>query len=109
MRVPKKNSLLYIRAIQGHTGGKLIAPELLGHVGIPYNWKEFPFSQRKFFPLYFNSQVRTRMLEGEQAKMDDSNRMSSTEDRRWPTDGLRSTATYLDYIMTIERDNTTTW
>ena len=38
-----KNSLLYKRAIQGHTCGELIAPELLGHVPIPYNWKEFIF------------------------------------------------------------------
>ena len=31
-----KKSLLYIRAIQGNTGGNLIAPELMGHVAIPY-------------------------------------------------------------------------
>ena len=30
-----------IRAIQGHTGGKLTALELLGHVALPYNRKEF--------------------------------------------------------------------
>ena len=40
-----KNSLLYIRAIQGHTGGNLIAPELMGHVAVPYFWKEFLFHQ----------------------------------------------------------------
>ena len=37
----RKNSrdvLLHIRAIQGHTGGNVIA---LGHVAIPYKWKEF--------------------------------------------------------------------
>ena len=38
-----KNSLLYVRAIQGHTGGNLTAPELMGHVAIPYKWKEFLF------------------------------------------------------------------
>ena len=37
------NFLLYIRAIQGHTGGNLIAPELMGHVAIPYKWKEILF------------------------------------------------------------------
>ena len=37
-----KNSLLYKRAIQGHTGGELIAPELLGHV-FHTNRKEFIF------------------------------------------------------------------
>ena len=36
-----KNSLLYIRAIQGHTGGNLIALELMGHVAVPSKWKEF--------------------------------------------------------------------
>ena len=36
-----KKSLMYIRAIQGHTGGNMIAPELMGHVAIPCNWKEF--------------------------------------------------------------------
>ena len=34
---------VYIRAIQGHTGENMIAPELMGHVAIPYNWKEFIF------------------------------------------------------------------
>ena len=38
-----KNSLLYFRVIQGHTGGNLIAPELMGHVAIPYKWKESLF------------------------------------------------------------------
>ena len=38
-----RNFLLYIRATQGHTGGNLIAPELMGHVAIPDNWKEFLF------------------------------------------------------------------
>ena len=31
------------RAIQGHTGGDVIAPELMGHVAIPLRWKEFLF------------------------------------------------------------------
>ena len=32
------NTSLYIRAFQGHTGGKLIEPELMGHVAFPFNW-----------------------------------------------------------------------
>ena len=44
-----ENSLLYIRAIQGHTGGKLIELELLGHVAFPYNWKEFMFHRGSSF------------------------------------------------------------
>ena len=60
-----KNSSLYIRAIPGHTGGKLIASELLGHVAIPsrrysIQLERVHISQRKFFRLYFNSHVRTR-------------------------------------------------
>ena len=31
-----RNFLLFIRAIQGHTAGHLIAPELMGHVAIQY-------------------------------------------------------------------------
>ena len=38
-----QKSLLYTRAIQGHTGGNLIAPELMGHVAVPYKWKEILF------------------------------------------------------------------
>ena len=30
------NFLLFYRAIQGHAGGNLIAPELMRHVAIPY-------------------------------------------------------------------------
>ena len=43
MNKNSRNVLLYIRAIQGHTGGNLTAPELMGHVCIPYKWKEFLF------------------------------------------------------------------
>ena len=45
----QKKSFLEIRAIQGHTGGKLTGPELLGHVAIPYNWKEFVFDKGSSF------------------------------------------------------------
>ena len=36
-----KNShdvLLYIRAMQGHTGGEVISPELMGHDTVPFRW-----------------------------------------------------------------------
>ena len=39
-----KNSLAYFRAIQGHSGGITVAPELMGHTLIPYNWKEYFFT-----------------------------------------------------------------
>ena len=35
------NHRLYVRAIQGHSGGDLIDPELLNHVAIPPRWKEY--------------------------------------------------------------------
>ena len=38
-----ENFLMKIRAIQGHTGRNMTAPELVGHVTIPYYWKEFVF------------------------------------------------------------------
>ena len=34
---------LCVRAIQGHTRGKVIAPELTGHVAAPLRCKEFLF------------------------------------------------------------------
>ena len=33
-------SLCYFRAIQGHSGGAPISPELMNYTLIPYNWKE---------------------------------------------------------------------
>ena len=36
-------TLLYIRAIQGHIGGDLIEPELMGHVAKRFKWKQFLF------------------------------------------------------------------
>ena len=38
-----QNSLVYSRAIQGHTGRIMIAPELIGHIAITYDWKDFIF------------------------------------------------------------------
>ena len=35
-----KMFLAYFRAIQGHSGGITIDPELMEHILIPYNWKE---------------------------------------------------------------------
>ena len=46
-----QNSLAYVRAVQGHSGGIPIYPELMGYVRIPYHWKWFIFSQRLFFQL----------------------------------------------------------
>ena len=41
--VDHKNSLCYLRAIQGHSGGIPVVPELVGYTSIPYDWKEYIF------------------------------------------------------------------
>ena len=51
--------LLNIRAIQGHTGGNLMEPELMGHVAIPYKWKEILVSSRMLLECHFNLQIGT--------------------------------------------------
>ena len=51
---------MYIRAIQGHTGGSMIAPELMGHVTIPYNWKDFVFHRGRSFNI--NSILETGLI-----------------------------------------------
>ena len=35
--------ILYFALFQGHTGGNVIALALMGHVAIPFKWKEFLF------------------------------------------------------------------
>ena len=48
-------SLCYLRAIQEHSGGIPISPELMNCTLIPYNWKELiyhrgiPWNFRSFF------------------------------------------------------------
>ena len=41
--VDQKNSLCYLRAIQGHSSGIPIMPELMGYTSVPCNWKDFIF------------------------------------------------------------------
>ena len=41
--VDHKNSLCYLRAIQGHSGGIPMMPELMGYTSAPHNWKEYIF------------------------------------------------------------------
>ena len=60
-----KNSqyvLLYIRPIQGNTGGNVIAPELMGHVAIPTRWKEFLFHRGCSFDV--TSILRSGLIAG---------------------------------------------
>ena len=64
------NPILYIRAIQGHTGENLIAPELMGHVAIAYKWKEVLFHRGH------QSSNQDSSLEDEKVKKED--RLSSS-------------------------------
>ena len=67
-----RNVLLYIRAILGRTGGNLIAPELMGHVAIPYTRKEFLFHRGCSFDVHFNPHIRTdRWRTGNQSRKTD--------------------------------------
>ena len=38
-----KRSLCYLRAIQGHSGGIPIRPEMMEYTFFPYKWKEYVF------------------------------------------------------------------
>ena len=44
-----QKSLAYFRAIQRHSGGILIDPELMVHIRIPYHWKEYIFHRGRSF------------------------------------------------------------
>ena len=45
------NNVLCVRVIQGHSGGELVAPELLNHVAIPPGWKEKSCHVRSSFSV----------------------------------------------------------
>ena len=48
-----REKLLYIRAIQGHSGGETVELEMMGHVYISPNWKQFVFNRGCSFDLKF--------------------------------------------------------
>ena len=75
------NSSVYIRANQGHTGGFLIAPELMGLVIVPCNWQEFVFHGG--CPFNINSILDTGLINGGRARREDkpfSSHLSSEND-----------------------------
>ena len=45
------NIFLYIRAIQRHSGGEMIELEMMGHVLIHFNWKQYLFHRGCSFDL----------------------------------------------------------
>ena len=66
-----RDFLLYIRAIQGHTGGNLIASELMGQVPTPYKGKEFLFHRGCSFLMLRQSSNQDSSLEDEKVKKED--------------------------------------
>ena len=46
-----KNSLVYFRAIQGHSGGIFVEPELTGYIRILHKWKRFNFHRGCSFSI----------------------------------------------------------
>ena len=87
-----QNSLMYIRAIQGHTGGNLIAPEWVGHVAIPYKWKEFLFSSRML--MYCTSILQSGHIAGGRVTRD------------WRQDWRQTVLfTHLNPFRTIQMEN----
>ena len=60
------NVLLNIRAVQGHTGGKVIAPELMGPVTVRPRWKEFLYHRGCSFDV--TSILRAGLIAGGKAR-----------------------------------------
>ena len=87
-----RDFLLYIRAIQGHTGGNVIAPELMGYVAIPYKWKQFLFSSRILLWCHFNPQIRTHRWrtrkQGRRPSFQTLNPFGDNPDEEEPCDDL---------------------
>ena len=62
-------SLCYLRAVQGHSGGSPISPELMNYKFIPYKWKVYIFHRgiSWFFSVYsgeWNNSWRKRGGQG---------------------------------------------
>ena len=92
-----KNScdvLLYIRAIPGHTGGDVIASELMGHVAVPLRWEEFLHHRGSSFELDINSSSRTHRKRKGQGKKGDKQYSSHLQTRGETRQKKNSTMMY---------------
>ena len=85
------NYSLFFRAIQGHTDGNLMAPELMGHVAVPHKWKEFLFLRG----------CSSSSLEDEKAKKEDRPSSSHLSTR------LGTIQTLKDLAMTYQNREST--
>ena len=63
------NEFLYTRAFQGHAGGDMITLELMGHVAIPFKWKEF-LLHKGCSLIRSQSQTQDSSWEGKAKKVD---------------------------------------
>ena len=46
-----QNDLVYVRAIQGHSGGETIAPDLMNHVLLTLKWKDIMYHKGSIFNM----------------------------------------------------------
>ena len=67
-----RNSLVCMRAIQGHIGVQMMAPDLMGHVAIPYSWKEFVFHRGWSFKPQLYSGNRSHFPDEKKAQREDT-------------------------------------
>ena len=51
IRLIQEDFVAYFRAIQRHSGGILIDPELMGYILIPHNWKEYFYHTGSSFSI----------------------------------------------------------
>ena len=58
----KMGNLSHFRAIQGHSGGIPVSPELKKYTLIPYDWKKYRLSQRK--SMFFQSILESGIIPG---------------------------------------------
>ena len=50
-------NLMYVRAIQGHSGEAMVYPDMLNDVAIPFGWKEYLCHVEGSFTLHSNMQA----------------------------------------------------
>ena len=57
-----QKSLAYIRAIQGHSRGETISPELMEHVLLPEEWKHIVFIYMENFKYHKGCSLNVKSI-----------------------------------------------